>query len=69
MAFSIIAILFLSSKSTLAISSSKFEDERYAHIILDVDSFGSNSKLEIVLWDKWKSKIDFSEILLSVLSE
>ena len=57
------------SSSVISISlndDNKFADDKYFQIIFEVFSLGSNSNLGFVLWARWKSNIDFSDIELSI---
>ncbi len=59
------------SKSDISICSkelSKLTADRYFHIILLVVSLGSNLNSGLVWWAKWKSSIEFSDMLASISS-
>ena len=66
-AFSIIEILSNCKTSISLKELSKFDAERYFQINLLVLSLGSKTKSGLVWWARWKSKIDFSDIEVSIL--
>ena len=66
-AFSIVEI-FSNSEISISLNElSKLAEDRYFQIILSVVLVGSKLKSEFVLWAKWKSSIDFSDISLLVV--
>ncbi len=65
-AISILDILSSSATFIFLKEPNKLNEERYFQIILSVVILGSNVNSGFVWCARWKSKIDFSEIELSI---
>ena len=65
MAFSIVEILSISVISISWILKRRLDADKYCQTNFGVSTFGSKENSGLVLCAKWKSKIDFYEIVLS----